>query len=353
MFRPIRTVWPIRALILAAGLTVGCGRRELARQTWPAMGTVAGVTVPGRAENHLPAYAELARETVREMEGRLSQFNPDGVISMLNRQAGGDSVVLDPDTLHVLALSLHYARVSRGAFDPTASPLVRLWGFHGGAPRATPPTPAEIRDALSTAGYSHVVLNEETREARLALPGMKVDLGGIAKGYAVDAVSAKLKAMGATDFMVNLAGDMRCFGEPSKGKPWRIGVRNPFNTAEIVGVLHLTDGWAVSTSGHYERFVEIEGTRYAHILDPRTGYPVAGMAGVTVVATNATLSDALSTALFVLGPDQALSVLRETEGCDALFIPDRLPLELWITPELQRRFVPDRDWVDAVRVLDL
>jgi thiamine biosynthesis lipoprotein len=143
---------------------------------------------------------------------------------------------------------------------------------------------------------------------------------------------------GAKDFVVNLAGNMRCYGKPEAGRSWRVGVRDPFHAGAVIGMIELGEGMAVATSGNYERFVEIEGKRYSHIVDPRTGWPVTGMAGVTVVAPSAAAADALSTAFFVLGPEEGNKVLGLFTNCAALFVPDKDGLEIQLTPGMDRYF---------------
>ena len=201
-------------------------------------------------------------------------------------------------------------------------------------------------------GYRHVRLGPGAT-AYLEKAGLQLDLGGIAKGYAVDVAYDRLVGKGVDNAMVNLGGNIRCRGLARRGTPWRVGVRDPFDRETIVGVLRLTDGLAVATSGNYERFVTIAGERYAHILDPRTGYPVKGMAGVTVVAGSALEADAMSTSLFVLGMEEGLQVLGELESCEALFVPDEQPLSIYITPGFGRYFTPLRPYAGAVKELPL
>jgi thiamine biosynthesis lipoprotein len=155
--------------------------------------------------------------------------------------------------------------------------------------------------------------------------------------------------MGIRNAMVDLGGNLRCRGEPRPGEPWKIGVRDPFDRERLIGVLRLTDGWAVATSGNYERFVTIAGKRYAHILDPRSGYPVEGMAGVTVLAPTATDADALSTTLFVLGPVKGRDVLARKPGCHALYVPDRQPMEIRVSAGFRKFFTPEPSFADHVR----
>ena len=179
----------------------------------------------------------------------------------------------------------------------------------------------------------------------MLMPEMQLDLGGIAKGYAVDRAFEALRDMGETDFLINLAGNMRAHGRPAPTRPgWRIGIRNPFAEGTHFGTLVLADGEGIATSGSYERYVIIDGVRHGHILDPRNGRPVSGMIAVTVVATSAMEADALSTALFVLGPEAGAELLQAHPGCGAIFVPDVHPRRLRVTRGLKDRFRPEPAW---------
>ena len=344
---------------LAGGLVLsglaGCRetRRDeggrTARQTWPAMGAFASVTVPRQEREHLADYAAAARARVQELEERLSLFKPDSELSRLNQAAGAGPVPLSTETLTALGLALRYAHKSDGAFDPTADPLLRLWGLRGNTPTATVPNERDLETTLERVGYAGVRLDPTRGTASLERAGMRIDLGGIAKGYAADAVHERLRTMGAENFMVNLGGDMRMRGGPAAGTPWRLGVRDPFDRARFLGILELDGDWGVATSGNYERFVELEGQRYAHILDPRSGRPVRGMASVTVVAPTAAQADALSTALFVLGLEDGVALLKKMDRCEALFVLDGDPPDLRVTPGLQSQFAVDPAWKQRVR----
>ena len=192
-----------------------------------------------------------------------------------------------------------------------------------------------------------------SNRVRLAQAGMRLDLGGIAKGYAVDVAYDRLRAMGRRDFLVDLGGNLRAQGEsaPRRGG-WRTGVRNPFQAAGIVGMILLTNGESVATSGNYERFVEMDGHHYAHIMDPRSGRPAEGVAGVTVLAPSGLQCDGLSATLFILGPWEGQKFLTlHRPGCEALWIPDTQPLRLVATSGFARRFHPLPQYRDAVTVL--
>jgi thiamine biosynthesis lipoprotein len=306
-----------------------------------AMGTFASVEARGDDPARLSEYAALAGTALEELEDSLSLFRPLSEIARLNRAAGQTAVPVSVRTAELLGLSLRYARQTGGAFDPTVGPLVERWGFHGRTPPTHPLTAEEARAALAQIGFWHLTVSNGM--AFLDQPGMTFDPGGIAKGYAVDVCFERLKAAGARDFMVNLGGNIRC-----SGGTWRVGVRNPLNGDELVGTLRLANGMAVATSGNYEQFVILDGERYAHILDPHTGFPVRGMAGVTVVSTSAVETDALSTGLFVLGVEKGAELLAGFPDSHALFIPDERPLRIYVTAGLRRLFDPLPAFVNAV-----
>lgn len=313
------------------------------------MGTYATLSVPASERAHLPRYRRVAADTLRGLEERLSVFIPTSDITRLNQGAGGNFVGVSEDTVAVLASALEYARLTAGAFDVTVGPLLRCWGFYDRPPPARMPDAETLAEARQLVGYGHLGLSN--RSARLEQAGMAVDLGGIAKGYAVDVCYRRLIQTGASNLLVNLGGNIRCGGSPGGGRSWRIAVRNPFDAERPLGTLNLSDGLAVATSGNYERFVVIGGKKFAHIIDPRTGFPVRGMASVTVVAPTAVEADALSTGLFVLGPTNSRAVLAARPACAVLFVPDEQPLRLLVTGSFLRHFSVAADWSTCVEVI--
>lgn len=329
----------------------GCSRRkEPLKETWLAMGTFAAITVTDQDCEYLDKYASAARDLMRELENSLSMFKPDSEVSRINQSAGESPVLVSDYTLEVLELARKYAEISGGCFDPTIAPLVKIWGFNGGRVPDEPLDETSVRSLLRCVGYGHLVLSGGS--AYLDTPDMQLDLGGIAKGYAVDVCYRKLREMKAENIMINLGGNIRCHGTSRGNKPWKVGVRNPFDPHSIVGTISLTEGMAVATSGNYERFVTIGNERYAHIIDPRTGYPVRGMAGVTVVSASAVEADAMSTALFVLGIEESQGILNQMHDCHALFILDEQPLQIWVTHGFAQHFTPEPAFDNAVFELE-
>jgi len=276
------------------------------------MGTVVEIKVDGPDAERFEAAVTEAFNAMERIERLMSPHVPDSDVSRLASAAG--PVRFAPETLEVLQIALEVADVSAGAFDPTLGRLVRLWGFAEGAPRL--PEPAEIQAAVAGPGTTglEIVGRLVSKES----PHVVLDLGGVAKGYAIDRAVEVLAAAGAGHAAVNAGGDMRLLGD-RHGRPWKIGIQHPRQPGNVLGVLELSDR-AVVTSGDYERAFEQGGVRYHHILDPRTGYPADRCQAVTVVADHAAIADALATAVFVLGPESGMALLNSFPGTEGLIV---------------------------------
>jgi FAD:protein FMN transferase len=313
-------------------------------QSFTSMGTVATVTVPEQYRDRLEPLTDSIKKEFRRLEALLTTYQPDSEISRLAQSAGAPQPV-SPDTMRILELSKRYGELSGGAFDVTVAPLVRLWGF-GVRPPNNPPEPDQIEAQRRFVDFRRISLGQGTASLP---PGMSVDLGGIGKGYAIDVALGLMRAAGIPAAMMDFGGNIRVLGQPEPGENWTIGVRDPFDHEQLIGKLSLPDGTAVATSGNYERFVEMGGRRYGHIVDPRTGVPVEGMAGTTAIAPDAAMSDALSTSMFVLGIQEGINELRRLPGTAALFVPDRQPLEIWLAPGMGKYFEPLPEYAGALR----
>lgn len=253
------------------------------------------------------AFAEIAR-----VEALMSPHRPDSDVSRLN--AAERTALVAPETAEVIALGLEIARRSDGAFDLNLGRLKALWGIETDTPQV--PSPAAITAALQGIGPGALSLsgNLVTKSS----PQLAIDLGAIAKGYAVDRAIAVLRADGIPSAAVNAGGDIGLLGS-KQGRPWRIGVQHPRQPGSVLVTLEVADR-AVVTSGDYERSFERAGRRYHHLFDPHTGLPADRCQSVTVLAPSAMLADALATALFVLGPEPGLSLLSGYPGVDALIV---------------------------------
>lgn len=291
-------------------------RRGLADARFVAMGTYLELTLPEAAGSR---GFTAAVDAVRRVEERMSFFRADSELNGLNRAAAGAVVPLSDELVAVLAASRETHAVSAGAFDPTVAPLLAAWGFHDGRPTHRPGRD-ELRAARERCGLDKLDLT--ARGARLGVDGMSVDLGGIAKGYAVDQAAAALGAAGTTG-LVNAGGDIRAAGARPDGAPWRVGVRDPFAADAVFAELELPAGRAVATSGTYEQGAEIDGRRVSHILDPRSGEPTGSVVSATVTAPTAMEADALATACIVLEPAEALAMLARRRGVEGLLVARR------------------------------
>ena len=245
----------------------------------------------------------------------MSNWIEDSEISRLNNESKGRPIEVSRELFDIIEASFKYSRMTSGAFDITARPIVKLWGFQGGSPKL--PTDKEIASTLELVGYHRVGLDR--KNLTVSLPaGMQIDLAGIGKGYGVDRCVSILKEHGVKSALVNLSGNMYAIGSPFGREYWSIGIREPHGEEGIVGKLLLKDE-AVATSGNYENFVMIEGRRYGHIVDPSTGRTVDHILAVTVIAPGALAADALSTGMFVLGPEAGAAAAEKIPGLRAVY----------------------------------
>lgn len=258
------------------------------------------------------ALAEMAR-----IEGLMSEWKPNTELSRLNQAAGGSAMLISEEQFEVLELSKRIHAETKGTFDVTFHGVGHLWSFKAGS---TPPSAEQIAAALPLVDGGAIELDPEARTARLPIAGMKIGLGAIAKGYAVDRASALLRERGFANHVVEAGGDTYAAGSKG-GDPWRVGVKDP-ETAGSLGVLSIEER-AVVTSGDYMRFFEHGGRRYAHILNPTTGWPIEqgkSPKSVTLLAKNASEADAYCTAVTVMGTEAGLAFVESRPDLDAVII---------------------------------
>ncbi|NQT18567.1 MAG: FAD:protein FMN transferase [Planctomycetes bacterium] len=314
----MRRCFTVILIILAA--CAGCTKGKLERYdiTREMMGTFVTITLWASSEEEANNACTAAFAKIDRVDSLMSTYRADSEISKVNRVAGAEPVPLSDEMLEVLELSAKYSELSGGAFDVTVAPLMKLWKTaerNGAIPDA-----AALEAALEPVGYRNITLDSQARTVRFAKPLTKLDLGGIAKGYAVDLALAELAGRGITAGLVNAGGDIATLGGPPETGAWRIGIQKPDRRNErLPDVVHLTTG-AVATSGDYERFVEIGGRRFSHIKDPRTGMPVEKIYSVTVIAPNATAADALATACSVLGPAHGIKLAARLDDVEVMYI---------------------------------
>jgi len=254
-----------------------------------------------------------------EIESRMSTALEASEVSQINGEAGIKAVRVSEDTFHIIERGVHFSQLTGGGFDISVGPLVMLWNI--GSDHPAVPAPERIRERLSVVGYQRIRLDREAREVFLEERGMALDLGGIAKGYAAEEAGRILTELGIRRAIVDIGGNILVLGSKPGDRPWRIGVQDPLQPrGAYCGIIELKASSAV-TSGVYERYFEIGGRRYHHILDTGNGYPVENdLLSVTVVSRDSVTADALSTGLFVYGLQKGMRVAEQTEGLEAVFV---------------------------------
>jgi thiamine biosynthesis lipoprotein len=251
---------------------------------------------------------------MHRIDAAMSPYKETSELSRLNREAAKRPVEVSAELFGLLAQSVAFSRLSGGAFDVTYAGAGHLYDFR----RRVRPGDAELTKARSAIGYWHLQLDAASRTVRFARPGVRVDLGGFAKGHAVERAAALLAARGVRHAAVSAGGDTRLLGD-RRGRPWMVGVRDPDRAGEVVALLPLEDA-AVSTSGDYERYFDDDAGRWHHLIDPRTGQPARAVRSVTVIAPNGLTSEALSKTLFVLGIAQGMPIVESFPGADAVVV---------------------------------
>lgn len=291
------------------------------------MGTFARVVVLAPSEAAAQDCIASAFERQRHIEALMSYHLADSELNQVNRQAYEKPVAVSEETFEVLQRARHFSELSGGAFDVTIGALGDLW--HTAGETNTPPTEAQIAEARSKVGHEKLLLDPEAKTVQFAVEGMKLDLGGIAKGYAIDQSIEALQQGGAVGGMVDIGGDVMCFGVPPKGKAtWVVGLQDPtvapddLATDKLLLTLKVTDA-AVTTSGDYRRFTRIQDEKQSHIMDTQSGQGAAKLVSVTIIAPDATGADALATAVSVLGAEKGLVLIEQIPDTEAILIPNR------------------------------
>jgi thiamine biosynthesis lipoprotein len=276
---------------------------RLHRFTFRAMAAENEVQVHCADERFAEAAAAAAITEVARIEAKYSRYRADSVVSRINAQAGGAAVPVDEETRLLLFFADACFRQSGGAFDATSGVLRRAWDFASGRV----PGDEELAQLLPLIGWERVEFSGES--VRLPLPGMQLDFGGFGKEYAVDRAARVLMEMGVEHALVNLAGDLSILGAQPGGAPWRVGIRHPRRDDRVLATLPVSSG-AIATSGDYERYIEVDGIRHCHILDPRTGRSARGLQSVTVHASSCLVAGSAATIAMLKGAQEGLEWLE-------------------------------------------
>jgi len=287
-------------------------------RNYPVMGTWADITLYGDSDAVDEAMTEIYN-SFEKINTVCSRFDKNSELSRLNREAADHPFICSDILWDILQKSKFFYELSSETFDVTVTPLMKLWGFYRKQNRI--PSDKEIKKVLEIVGFDKIIFNEKDHSVSFKVEGVDIDLGGIAKGYAVDYAFNNIKNPAIKSGLINLGGNIRCFPNPPPDKKYyNIAVRNPFNKNTLLnGSLHLLNK-SLATSGDYEQFIMLDGKKFSHIINPKTGYPVNFMNSVTIVTKSALWCDALSTSIFLNGAKFAENIHKQYPNVDILLI---------------------------------
>ena len=267
------------------------------------------------AEQNINAViAEITR-----IENLISDWKPDSQVSEVNQNAGIRPVKVDREVFELTQRAIRFSEVTNGGFDISFAAMDKIWKFDGSMTQM--PSAEAIQKSVEKVGYKNIVLDSVQSTIFMKLKGMKIGFGALGEGYATDKCRDMMLAKGVKAGIINGSGDMSTWGKQPNGKPWNIGITNPFHPEKLVAVVPINNG-AVTTSGSYEKFVVFDGKRYSHIINPATGYPATGLCSVTVFGPNAETANGLSTSLMVLGKTAGQILLKKYADYSCIMITD-------------------------------
>ncbi len=271
------------------------------------------------AENRVKGenYIELAVQEITRIEKLISSWDSLSQTSLINKNAGLQPVVVDPELFDLIQRAIKISKLTEGAFDISYASMDKVWKFDGSMKEM--PTEEAIKNSVAKVGYQNIILNENNHSVFLKLMGMKIGFGGIGKGYAADRAKALLESKGVKAGIINASGDLNTWGKQPDGKDWMVAIVNPINKEKVFSWLPVYNS-AVVTSGNYEKYVKFNNVLYTHIIDPRTGYPSTGILSASIFTANAELADALATSIFVMGVDVGLDFINQLNGVECIIV---------------------------------
>ncbi len=283
------------------------------------MGSVFDITVIDSDSVQANKHIDQVIAEVSRIENLISEWQPHTQISRVNQQAGIRPVMVDREVFDLTKRAITYSEQSAGAFDISVAGLDHIWRFDGSMDEL--PSAEVVKRSVAHVGYQHIVLDSAACSIYLSKKGMKIGFGSIGKGYAADKGRALLKTLGVKGGIVNASGDLATWGKPPHERYWKIGLNHPFRAHKMMCILKLSEE-AVATSGSYEKYAEIADVRYAHIINPKTGYPSTGLTSVSIYGPSAEIANALSTSIMVLGKKKGKALLKAFPDYNYIFVTD-------------------------------
>jgi len=284
------------------------------------MGSRFDITVVANDSIQANKYIDTAVAEISRIEKLISSWDANSQTSEINSYAGIKPVKVDKELFDLIERAIGISKLTDGAFDISYASMDRIWKFDGSMTKM--PSKEEITASVEKVGYQNIILDKKNSTVFLKLEGMKIGFGAIGKGYAADKAKTLLISKGVNSGIINASGDMNTWGKQPNGNEWRVAITNPMDKNKVFALLPITNG-AVVTSGNYEKYVNFNGKRYTHIIDPRTGYPSTGLVSVTVFAPKAELADALATSVFVMGKEAGLDRINQLPKIECIIIDDK------------------------------
>lgn len=299
---------------------MGCTAQQSYKRTLKLMGSRFDITVVANDSIQANKYIDTAVAEISRIENLISSWDELSQTSEINKNAGIKPVKVDAELFELIERAIGISKLTDGAFDISYASMDKIWKFDGSMTQM--PSEEEVTESVSKVGYQNIVLDKSKSTVFLKLKGMKIGFGAIGKGYAADKTKKLLISKGVVAGIINASGDMNTWGKQPNGKDWKVAITNPLNKNKVFAFLPIKNG-AVVTSGNYEKYVNFNGKRYTHIIDPRTGYPSSGIISVTVLAPKAELADALATSVFVMGKDIGLDRINQLPNIECIIIDDK------------------------------
>ncbi|WP_338393143.1 FAD:protein FMN transferase [Fulvitalea axinellae] len=310
-------------LILCALFLPPLSAKAISKQSYSRVEKLMGgrfsITIMANDSAEAGKYLDLAITEIKRVEALISSWDKKSQTSEINRNAGLKPVKVDRELFKLIERSISLSKLTDGAFDISFASAGKLWRFDGSMKKL--PTEAEIRKSVVTVDYRNIVLDKTASTVFLKTKGMKIGFGAVGKGYVADRVRSMLISEGVGAGIIDASGDLRVWGTRPDGEEWKIAITDPADKRKTLAVLPISSG-AVVTSGNYEKFAKIDGKRYAHIIDPRTGWPARGLVSVTVFAPSAEIADALATSIFVMGTEAGLNRIDQMPSTECLIIDE-------------------------------
>ena len=300
-------------------LTIVCAAQTPYKRVLKLMGSRFEITVVANNEIQGDAYIDLAVAEITRIEKLISSWDAHSQTFEINKNAGIKPVKVAPELFNLIERAIRISKLTDGAFDISYASMDKIWKFDGSMKGM--PSEETIKASVTKVGIQNIVLDKVHSTVFLKLKGMKIGFGAIGKGYAADKAKALLISKGAISGIINASGDMNTWEKQPNGTDWKVAITNPMNKNKVFAVFPLNNS-AVVTSGNYEKYVNFNGKRYTHIIDPRTGYPSTGIISVTVFAPKAELADALSTSVFVMGKQVGLDRINQLPKIECIIIDD-------------------------------